>query len=135
MMPPSKRPHDFIDLTDDSPVRAKPKKPRTTASSNQVYSGSSTAQTSQSTQGSQRAAYSPSSSSRVLPNKQSRTPASQQRDLFDDEPELIDLTQADDGPIFEFYGTIDHKIVGVRYYNGIVSPGEVVILRREPNNQ
>lgn len=45
------------------------------------------------------------------------------------------MTQADDGLALELYGTHDNKIVGCRYYNGIVSPGEVVVLRREPTNQ
>lgn len=30
---------------------------------------------------------------------------------------------------------MDIKIVGVRYYNGVVNPGEKVLLRREPSNQ
>ncbi|KAI3331755.1 hypothetical protein HD806DRAFT_168708 [Xylariaceae sp. AK1471] len=34
----------------------------------------------------------------------------------------------------EFYGTMDNKIVGVRYYNGIVTPGESILCRREPSN-
>lgn len=53
---------------------------------------------------------------------------------FDDEPEVIDLTQPDEGPAPELYGTLDTKIVGVRYYNGVASPGEVVICKREPTN-
>lgn len=51
-----------------------------------------------------------------------------------DEPEIIDLTQPDEGPAPELYGTLDTKIVGVRYYNGVASPGEVVICKREPSN-
>lgn len=135
-MAPSKRPHEVIDLTDDSPVRPKPKNPRTTASSSQVYSSSSTARPSQSYQAaSQRKDYNPSSSSRIPAHGQGQRLASQPSDLFvDDEPDLVDLTQADEGPIFGLYGTINNKIVGVRYYSGIVSPGEVVILRREPTN-
>lgn len=133
-MAPSKRPHEVIDLTDDSPVRPKSKNPRTTASSSQVYSSSSTARPSQFYQASQSNAH-PSSSSRIVPHGQGQRLASLQSDLFvDDEPDLIDLTQADEGPVFGLYGTINNKIVGVRYYNGIVSPGEVVILRREPTN-
>ena len=53
---------------------------------------------------------------------------------LEDEPEIIDLTQADEGPAPELYGTLDTKIVGVRYYNGVASPGEVVICKREPSN-
>ncbi|KAI0484644.1 hypothetical protein GGR56DRAFT_614726 [Xylariaceae sp. FL0804] len=35
----------------------------------------------------------------------------------------------------EFYGTTDQKIVGVRYYNGLVTPGEAILCIREPRNQ
>ncbi|KAI1482385.1 SNF2 family N-terminal domain-containing protein [Daldinia eschscholtzii] len=35
---------------------------------------------------------------------------------------------------YELYGTLDNKIVGVRYYDGVVNPGEKVLLRREPSN-
>lgn len=134
-MAPIKRPHEVIDLTDDSPVKPRIRRPRTNTSSSQVYPGSSTARPSQSAQASQRTGSSPTSSSRIETNREGQGPASQQRDPFEDEPELVDLTQADDGPVFGLYGTINNKVVGVRYYSGIVSPGEVVILRREPTNQ
>ncbi|KAK5660361.1 hypothetical protein OQA88_12902 [Cercophora sp. LCS_1] len=52
-----------------------------------------------------------------------------------DEENSIDLTQADDGPARELYGSFDGKIVGVRYYNGFATAGEIVVLRREPSNQ
>lgn len=32
-------------------------------------------------------------------------------------------------------GTLNTKIVGVRFYNGIATPGEYVTPRREPHNQ
>lgn len=32
-------------------------------------------------------------------------------------------------------GNLETKIVGVRFYNGIATPGEHVILKREPQNQ
>ncbi|KAI9849243.1 MAG: hypothetical protein M1837_004702 [Sclerophora amabilis] len=35
---------------------------------------------------------------------------------------------------FELYGTLDTKIVGVRYYNGRATMGELVTVRREPSN-
>jgi SWI/SNF-related matrix-associated actin-dependent regulator of chromatin subfamily A3 len=57
-----------------------------------------------------------------------------QRSFADEEPEILDLTQADDGPALQLYGTTENKIVGCRYYDGIVSPGELVVLRREPSN-
>ena len=55
--------------------------------------------------------------------------------LADDEHKLIDLTQNDDvGSSMELYGTFDNNIVGVRYYNGVITPGEMVLCRREPRN-
>ncbi|KAK3988514.1 putative SWI/SNF-related matrix-associated actin-dependent regulator of chromatin subfamily A member 3-like 1 [Cladorrhinum sp. PSN332] len=50
------------------------------------------------------------------------------------EPSTQDLTQSDDGPEFEFYGNLEGKVVGVRYYNGQVTVGEVVVCKREPSN-
>ncbi|KAI1881221.1 hypothetical protein JX265_000047 [Neoarthrinium moseri] len=63
-----------------------------------------------------------------------RFPASTQA-IDDEEAELIDLTQAEEGPPLELYGTHDAKIVGVRYYNGVVTPHELVVCKREPQNQ
>ncbi|KAK3955460.1 SNF2 family N-terminal domain-containing protein [Pseudoneurospora amorphoporcata] len=91
----------------------------------------------------------PPPSSYAIPSSQHRPPAhvqaihdtlnwlSTQPDALesDDEPETIDLTQADPGPVLEFYGHFDGKIVGVRYYSGVASPGEVVVCKREPQNQ
>ncbi|RYP22495.1 hypothetical protein DL767_009029 [Monosporascus sp. MG133] len=55
--------------------------------------------------------------------------------VADDEVDVVDLTQDDDStPSLELYGTLDNKIVGVRYYNGVVTPGEMVLCRREPGN-
>ncbi|KAL7628068.1 hypothetical protein AAE478_002264 [Parahypoxylon ruwenzoriense] len=54
----------------------------------------------------------------------------------EDDVDVIDLTQEDDDstPSIELYGTMDNKIVGVRYYDGVVNPGEKVLCRREPGN-
>lgn len=52
--------------------------------------------------------------------------------------DVIDLSQDDDreyGEDWEHYGHIDGKVVGVRYYNGIATVGEQVLLKREPTNQ
>ncbi|KAI0838894.1 SNF2 family N-terminal domain-containing protein [Hypoxylon sp. FL0890] len=56
--------------------------------------------------------------------------------LVDDEDDSPDPNQGEDDSIssYELYGTLDNKIVGVRYYNGVVNPGEKVLLRREPSN-
>ena len=35
----------------------------------------------------------------------------------------------------QFTGTLKSKIVGVRYYNGYATVGEMVLLKREPHNQ
>ncbi|KAI6323733.1 hypothetical protein MCOR34_001720 [Pyricularia oryzae] len=51
-----------------------------------------------------------------------------------DDPNSRALNQSDNSPQLELYGTLDVKIVGCRYYNGIVSPGELTICRREPTN-
>ncbi|KAG6087948.1 hypothetical protein E4U30_003054 [Claviceps sp. LM220 group G6] len=51
------------------------------------------------------------------------------------ENEVLDLTQDDDGPARELYGVFNGKIVGIQYYKGQASPGEVVLCHREPENQ
>ncbi|KAI0379818.1 SNF2 family N-terminal domain-containing protein [Hypomontagnella monticulosa] len=55
-------------------------------------------------------------------------------DLEDDD--VPEPSQNSDDPIssYELYGTLENKIVGVRYYNGVVTTGEKVLLRREPRN-
>ena len=53
----------------------------------------------------------------------------------DDTNELLHNSQdsgLDDG--FDLYGTLQTKIVGVRYYNGYATLGEHVLIRREPSN-
>ncbi|KAL2189334.1 RAD5-like protein [Thermothelomyces heterothallicus CBS 203.75] len=51
------------------------------------------------------------------------------------EPSTQDLTQRDDDPERELYGSFDGKIVGVRYYDGMATAGEVVVCKREPFNE
>ncbi|KAG5959526.1 hypothetical protein E4U58_004958 [Claviceps cyperi] len=51
------------------------------------------------------------------------------------ENEVLDLTQDDDGPPRELYGVFNGKIVGIQYYKGHASPGEVVLCHRESENQ
>ncbi|KAJ8128974.1 hypothetical protein O1611_g4658 [Lasiodiplodia mahajangana] len=53
---------------------------------------------------------------------------------FDDPIELLDDADGPESPPLEFYGTMDNKIVGVRYYDGIVTPGESILCFREPSN-
>ncbi|KAL2129672.1 hypothetical protein VTI74DRAFT_7451 [Chaetomium olivicolor] len=65
-----------------------------------------------------------------------RYPSSSQNLANNDvEPSTQDLIQSDNGPQFELYGSFDGKIVGVRYYNGMATAGEVVVCKREPFNQ
>ncbi|KAI1146148.1 SNF2 family N-terminal domain-containing protein [Nemania diffusa] len=53
---------------------------------------------------------------------------------FEDPLDLDDDADTPEGPPLEFYGTMDNKIVGVRYYNGIVTPGESILCCRDPHN-
>ncbi|OIW31626.1 RAD5-like protein [Coniochaeta ligniaria NRRL 30616] len=108
---PPKRPSQAVGLTADDPARRPAKSPRFEApsSSRQPSSSFSGAPSSQHTPYSQTSAY--------------------------EEPEIIDLTQADDGPSRELYGSLDSKVVGVQYYRGYASAGEVVTCHREPRNQ
>jgi SWI/SNF-related matrix-associated actin-dependent regulator of chromatin subfamily A3 len=60
------------------------------------------------------------------------------RDAWSDvneENEIIDLSQdVDEGFGWICVGAIDDKIVGIRYYNGLATAGEQVMIRREPGN-
>ena len=52
--------------------------------------------------------------------------------------EVIFLSQdANDtaGEFYEFYGTLDTKVVGLQYYTGFASVGEHVTIKRQPDNQ
>jgi SWI/SNF-related matrix-associated actin-dependent regulator of chromatin subfamily A3 len=68
--------------------------------------------------------------------------ASQADAIFVDEDEddasqeVPDATQAYNQQQYDYtlYGTIQTKIVGVRYYSGYATTGEMVVLRREPHN-
>jgi SWI/SNF-related matrix-associated actin-dependent regulator of chromatin subfamily A3 len=52
-----------------------------------------------------------------------------------EEDDIIDLTQdRDEASGWLCVGIIEDKIVGVRYYNGMATPGEQVMIRREPGN-
>ncbi|KAI1094882.1 SNF2 family N-terminal domain-containing protein [Rostrohypoxylon terebratum] len=52
----------------------------------------------------------------------------------DDEGDAPASSQGVEFSNFEFYGGMDTKIVGVRFYQGMVNQNEKVILRREPSN-
>ncbi|KAF4449940.1 hypothetical protein F53441_6859 [Fusarium austroafricanum] len=107
---PAKRAHDFIDLTgdDESETRQKQKRPNRNGQHQTPGKGGTRVNA--------------GSSSQAAPSSTA-------------EPDYLDLTQDDDGPPLELYGTFAGKIVGVRYYRGYASPGEAVLCRREPDNQ
>ncbi|GAB1318601.1 Rad5-like protein (SNF2 family domain-containing protein) [Madurella fahalii] len=81
------------------------------------------------------ASHLPSSSATVQASPDAIQRLTWQTPAYDDEePSTQDLTQSDDGPAHELYGSMEGKIVGVRYYNGMATAGEVVVCRREPSN-
>ncbi|KAJ0162501.1 Helicase-like transcription factor [Colletotrichum tanaceti] len=126
MMPPGKRGLPVIDLVssdDDSAPR-----PSKRVSGNRAVSLGSQA-------GARAFRAAPSNTQPFASFGAIPGSSSQPHTYYDTDEELIDLTQAPDGPPRELYGTLDNKIVGVRYYNGYASPGELVICLREPNNQ
>ncbi|TGJ86555.1 hypothetical protein E0Z10_g2257 [Xylaria hypoxylon] len=53
---------------------------------------------------------------------------------LEDPNDAEDDADAPQSPLLEFYGTVDNKIVGVRYYNGIVTPGESIVCCRDREN-
>ncbi|KAI1807585.1 SNF2 family N-terminal domain-containing protein [Daldinia bambusicola] len=65
-----------------------------------------------------------------------RLPPRSEWAVIDDDEGFPDPSQNNEDPTssYELYGTLDNKIVGVRYYNGVVNPGEKVLLRRDPGN-
>lgn len=76
------------------------------------------------------------SSSRSQPQaSQSLTAHDQWGVLENGEDEIIDLSQdVDEGHGWTNLGSLRDKIVGVRFYNGLASPGEQVMIKREPGN-
>jgi hypothetical protein len=125
-MPPPKRRFEAIDLTEeDSPI----------------YSS----QRASSSQGHAYAQWSQSSPNGRAP-KQSRTTASSrtpsgasQNDpvyIDDDEEEDVSATQGFTEQEYSWilYGQMHAKIVGVRYYDGYATVGEMVVVRRDPSN-
>jgi len=49
--------------------------------------------------------------------------------------EVVDLTQSDDKEENVWIGSVIVSAVGVRYYSGVATPGEQVLLKRDPQNQ
>jgi SWI/SNF-related matrix-associated actin-dependent regulator of chromatin subfamily A3 len=75
---------------------------------------------------------------RVNPSQPLSSQSLNVRDTWGDvneENELIDLSQdVDEGFGWTCVGAIDDKIVGIRYYNGLATAGEQVMIKREPGN-
>jgi SWI/SNF-related matrix-associated actin-dependent regulator of chromatin subfamily A3 len=135
-MPPKRRAREAIDLTSDD------------APSSQPYAHSS-----QYASSPQRHANSYTSSSPYRAPKQARhaydqaqrtaSGSSQVDAIVIDEEEddanadAPDATQGHSQQHHDYilYGNWHQKVVGVRYYQGYVTEGEMVVLQREPNNQ
>jgi len=49
--------------------------------------------------------------------------------------EVVDLTQVEDKEESVWIGCFLTNAVGIRYYSGVATPGEQVLLKREPNNE
>jgi SWI/SNF-related matrix-associated actin-dependent regulator of chromatin subfamily A3 len=77
----------------------------------------------------------PSSQSTQPPPNQSLSQRDQWSAVDNEGDEIIDMSQdVDEGLGWTSVGAIDAKIVGVRYYNGYATPGEQVMVKREPGN-
>ncbi|KAG9233087.1 SNF2 family N-terminal domain-containing protein [Amylocarpus encephaloides] len=74
----------------------------------------------------------PSSSQGQIPSAQVARDAWRETN---EEFDVIDLSQDnDEGSGWVLLGAINDKIVGIRYYTGVATPGEAVLVRREPSN-
>ncbi|EKJ78955.1 hypothetical protein FPSE_00812, partial [Fusarium pseudograminearum CS3096] len=99
----TKRAHDFVDLTGDDESETRQKRPALNGPASQHQHQDRPGQGGTSV-------YGGGSSSQNAPSSTA-------------EPDYLDLTQDDEGPPLELYGTFHGKIVGVRYYAGYASPG------------
>jgi SWI/SNF-related matrix-associated actin-dependent regulator of chromatin subfamily A3 len=87
-----------------------------------------------------RSSFSSSGMPMLVSGSQQHTEAERQAWLDeneDDVGETIGSTQLDAADGIDqlvHYGNLDARIVGVRFYSGFASPGEVVMIRREPGN-
>jgi SWI/SNF-related matrix-associated actin-dependent regulator of chromatin subfamily A3 len=131
-MAPPKRTAEAIDLTDDTPF----------------YSSYSSSQSHAYPSSPQSYAHSSQTSPHGRTPKQRRTAAynhtpsgaTQQDAVYidddDDDEEDIAATQgmSEQQYSWTLYGAMHGKIVGVRYYNGYATVGEMVVVKREPHN-
>jgi SWI/SNF-related matrix-associated actin-dependent regulator of chromatin subfamily A3 len=145
-----KRPTEVVDLTEDGPAtRPAPKTPR---SSSKRAPPSSAGPPSSSTRSGKGAQHTPSWTQPSPSSQKSRTahvppwtPPQQssqsQRDawLQEEDTTIFDnVASSQTTPAaheqYQKYGTLDTKIVGVRYYRGFATEGERVTIKREPSN-
>ncbi|KAI4867462.1 SNF2 family N-terminal domain-containing protein [Hypoxylon rubiginosum] len=124
-MAPAKR-RAVIDLTGESESKVPRRHDRSFARSLSQTSASRGSQSSHT--------YQPTPPPSSLGHSLQQPPRTSWIDDYDENPEPSQ-NQDDPTSSYELYGTMDIKIVGVRYYNGVVNPGEKVLLRREPSNQ
>lgn len=106
-MAPHKRPYNAIDLTGDEPRKQS------------------------------RTAHGASQSSRVqLGSSQDAPLVIDDGEEEDGSQEAPDASQGYNEAEYSYglYGEMTSKIVGCRFYNGYATVGEMVIIRREPNN-
>ncbi|KAF9881739.1 hypothetical protein CkaCkLH20_00885 [Colletotrichum karsti] len=126
-MPPKKRGIEVVDLISSEAEGSAPPPSKRTAGNRAVSLGQSN--------GARGSGRQPFNTQNSASSSSFAGASSQDASFYDrDDTELIDLTQAPDGPQLELYGNLDTKIVGVRYYNGYASQGEVVVCLREPSN-
>lgn len=127
-----KRKPDVIDLTDSPPAKHA-KVNNGPSSAYQTPPASSAARSSQSY--TNRHAYGSQPSSSGNQHSQ-RERESWQADDDREASEIFSSTQAAaaDTEQLQLYGHWKTKIVGVQYYRGYASPGEQILVKREPNN-
>lgn len=143
----SKRKREVVDLTgDDSKTRSVPKTSRTSLTRTASHSESSTAA------GNRSLARTPSWTQPSPSSQRSRTahvppwtPPQQhsqaERDAWlqeEDNDIFENVASSQSPPIshdqYQKYGSLDTKIVGVRFYTGFATVGERITIKREPSN-
>jgi SWI/SNF-related matrix-associated actin-dependent regulator of chromatin subfamily A3 len=131
-MPPKRR-VEAIDLTDDSPFYSSQPYAHTSSSQSYGYAQSSQASTAGPAPKQQRtAAY-----SRTASGTSQQDPVYIDDEEEDGSQEAPGATQGFNEQQYSWilYGVMHAKVVGVRYYNGYATNGEMVVPRREPHNR
>ncbi|KAF3005902.1 hypothetical protein E8E13_009536 [Curvularia kusanoi] len=134
-MPPKKR--QYINLEDEESPFNSPKDATPSSSARNANPSSSAAREHQ------RAPKQPRTASSTQPAR-TATGSSQHDALVIESDDDDDASQEEPDSSqgyneqqysYSLYGTLNNKIVGVRYYNGYATLGEMVVCRREPANQ